>query len=69
MKIDHTQSLGLIIRTERKRQGLRQADLAAAIGVGVVFLSDLENGKETAEIGKVIKVLHGLSLNLEVNTR
>ena len=69
MKIFSIQQLGELIRTERKVQGLRQKDLADAIGVGIVFLSDLENGKPTAEVGKVLRVLHGLSLNVDVSRR
>ncbi len=69
MIIHDIKQLGQFNRSERKSQGLRQMDLASAIGVGIVFLSDLENGKPTAEIGKVLQVLHGLSLNVDIQKR
>ena len=56
--------LGEIIRQTRKSQGLTQAELAGLSGVGITFLSNIENGKETAEIGKVLIVANTLGLDL-----
>ncbi len=56
--------LGEIIRQTRKSQGLTQAELAGLSGVGITFLSNIENGKETAEIGKVLVVANTLGLDL-----
>ena len=42
-----SKSLGLIVHSERKAQKLLQAELAAAAGVGVRFIVDLEAGKPT----------------------
>lgn len=39
-KIKDTKSLGMLIRQERRQQGLTQEQLAGAIGVGVRFLRD-----------------------------
>ncbi len=61
-----TQSLGAIVRNERKALGLRQAELAAASGVGVRFLVELESGKPTAQIGKVLEVLAALGCSIEI---
>lgn len=61
--------LGALIRTERKRQGLTQTDLAGLSGVGITFLSQLENGKETAEIGKALNVLATLGIDLFAESR
>ena len=60
------QSLGAIVRNERKALGLRQAELAAASGVGVRFLVELEAGKPTAQIGKVLEVLAALGCSIEI---
>lgn len=59
--------LGHIIRSQRKAQALTQPELAAASGVGVRFIVDLEGGKETCQLGKVLKVasMLGLSFNVE----
>lgn len=59
--------IGVTIRTTRKRLGLRQAETAAAAGVGVRFLSELESGKPTAELGKTLAVLHALGIRIELH--
>ena len=61
--------LGRLVRDKRRAIGVRQADLAALAGVGTRFLSELENGKETAEIGKVLLVLKRLGLDLWIAPR
>jgi transcriptional regulator with XRE-family HTH domain len=59
MKLDSA-AVGRMIREERKAQGLRQAELAAASGVGVRFLVELERGKPT-EPPRVCRRQFGLS--------
>lgn len=59
-----SQSIGALIRAERKRQRLTQTELADFSGVGITFLSQLENGKETAEVGRVLTVLATLGIDL-----
>ncbi len=56
-------------RHKRKKDGLTQVDAAALCGVGTRFLSDLENGKQSVHFMKVLKVLHGLGLVIEVGER
>ena len=65
--IDSTAALGARIRAERKAQGLRQPDLAAAAGTSVRFIVEIEQGKPTARIGKVLDVLRQLGLELRVD--
>ena len=48
--------LGGLIKKRRKRLEMKQADFALDPGTGVGFISDLDNGKETCETGKVLKV-------------
>lgn len=57
-------TIGHLIREERKAQGLRQDQLAAASGVGVRFVVELERGKETVQLGKVLAVLAALGCEL-----
>lgn len=54
--------IGRIVRAARKKAGLRQAQAAALCGVGTRFLSDLENGKPTLHLGKVLQVMKGFGL-------
>lgn len=62
-------NIGAAIRKKRKEDGLTLADAAALCGVGYRFLSDLENGKPTAQMGKVLQVLTALGLDLYIASR
>lgn len=59
-------SLGLIVRRERKAQKLKQAELAAVSGVGIRFIVDLEAGKPTLQLGKVLRVVTTLGCNIHI---
>ena len=63
------EDLGRCIRTRRKEQGATQAEFASLCGVGVRFISDLENGKPTVELGKVLQVLKCLGLEVSIRPR
>lgn len=58
--------IGDIIRKTRKASGLRQDELAGAAGVGLRFIVDLEAGKPTAQIGKVLQVLAALGCSIDI---
>jgi HTH-type transcriptional regulator / antitoxin HipB len=68
-KIADVGQIGTAIRHKRRAIGMRQAELAALSGVGTRFLSELENGKATAEIGKALRVLQRLGLDLWLEPR
>ena len=57
-------ALGRAVRQTRKTHGLTQAELAGLAGTGPRFISELERGKESAELGKVLDVLAVLGLRL-----
>ena len=67
MIIKSAQDIGKLVKEARKAQNFTQVQLAQLSNVGTRFLSDLENGKPTCEIDKVIKVLANLGIKLEVN--
>jgi y4mF family transcriptional regulator len=46
-----------------------QQDLALTSGTGQRFISDLENGKETCQLGKVLTVLHTLGIEIQFHAR
>ncbi len=58
------QKLGEMVKNRRKKLGLNQSELALASGTGRRFISDLENGKESCELGKTLRVLTGLGITL-----
>jgi HTH-type transcriptional regulator / antitoxin HipB len=68
-RIASPEKLGGVIRLKRKEIGLRQEVAAGMTGVGTKFLSQLENGKETAELGKTLQVLQKMGLELYVFPR
>ncbi|NOY89898.1 MAG: helix-turn-helix transcriptional regulator [Deltaproteobacteria bacterium] len=67
--IRDARELGALIRAHRKSAGLSQVDAAALAGVGPRFLSEIERGKETAEVGRVLKVLERFGLVVELTPR
>ena len=59
--------LGRIVRQERKAQELRQVELAAACGVGVRFIVDLEAGKPTLQLEKALLVVRTLGCMVTID--
>jgi HTH-type transcriptional regulator / antitoxin HipB len=64
MKIQTVSEIGILIKQERKQQGILQQDLAELSGVSMHFLSNLENGKETVEFKKVLQVFRSLGISV-----
>ncbi len=62
------EDLGTLVKKERKALGLTQAELALASGTGMRFISDLENGKPTCQIGKTLNVLKTLGIRLAMSS-
>lgn len=58
--IDTPQALGQAVRAARHQLGLTQPQLALAAGVGIRFVVELEAGKPTVRLEKVLGVLHAL---------
>jgi y4mF family transcriptional regulator len=56
--------LGAFIRKIRKERGITQQQLADLSGVGRRFLRELESGKPTLEIGRVLQVTAALGIDL-----
>ena len=58
--------MSLEVRRRRKTLRLTQHDLAALAGCGPDFLYDLEKGKPTLRLDKVIAVLSTLGIQLRL---
>ena len=69
MRITDAKSYGEAIRNRRKELGYTQAYLAEFTGFSVSFISDLERGKATAEIGKSIYLANLLGMDLYMENR
>ena len=68
-RITTADELGALLRAERKRQGLSQVELAALCGVSPRFLGEIEGGRSTAGIGRILRVCSRLGLDLLVTRR
>jgi y4mF family transcriptional regulator len=58
--------IGEFVAATRKSQGATQLDLAQMAGVGRRFVVELEAGKESLHIGKVLRVLETLGVGLRL---
>ena len=67
--ISDAKSFGQAIRQRRKDLGYTQAFLAEYSGFSVSFISDLENGKSTAELGKAIYLANLLGMDCNLTPR
>lgn len=54
-------TLGLRVRSERTRLGLRLADLASSAGISLSYLSDVERGRTLPSL----EVLYSLAVGLD----
>ncbi|MBU0718622.1 MAG: helix-turn-helix transcriptional regulator [Planctomycetes bacterium] len=66
MRVTTTAQLGAAIRARRRELGVTQKDLAMTCGTGLRFIIDVEKGKPTCQVGKMLQVLQTLGLELRV---
>ena len=59
------EGIGAFVRAKRKELRLTQLEVAALADVSDRFLRELEHGKPSVEIGKVIDVMAVLGFDLE----
>ncbi len=65
--IKNTKDIAGLIKATRKSLGLTQVQLSGICDTGVRFIVDLEKGKETCEIRKVLNVIQALGLRLVID--
>jgi transcriptional regulator with XRE-family HTH domain len=56
--------LGLLVRATRRAHGLRLDDVAGSAKLGAVFVGDVEHGKQTVQLGRVLQLLDELGIRL-----
>ncbi len=64
----HTMEISRQIAQLRKRMGLNQIEFAKRAGVGLRFLRELERGKISVRLDKVVQVLDFLGCYLELKS-
>jgi y4mF family transcriptional regulator len=57
--------IGELVRNIRKCMGVTQKDLAMTSGTGLRFIIEMERGKPTCQLGKVLTVLYTLGIKIE----
>lgn len=68
-QIQSVEDLGRLIRSYRRQKNLTIETVTGLGNLSPRFLSELERGKETAEIGKVLKALNTLGLEVIIQPR
>ena len=68
MKIEssHLNELAKALVAERKRQKLSREETASVCGVSASFIRDVEANPENCSLGKLVKLVSGLGLSLNV---
>jgi len=68
MQVKTPLDIGAQVRMARKVLKVTQQQLALTSGTGIRFVIDLEKGKPTCQIGKVLQVLNTLGLTVELTS-
>ena len=68
MRIEESQlsKLAKALESERKRQKLSREEAASVCGVSASFIRDVEANPENCSLGKLVKLIGGLGLSLNV---
>ena len=69
MKINNSMDFGIALKNRRKELGYTQQYISEFTGFSISFISDLENGKSTAELGKAIYIANMLGLDISADSR
>lgn len=69
MTIYDTKTLGKLIRDRRKYLGYTQETVSNYTNLSKSFISDVENGKKSAEIEKIIYLINSLGMDINVEPR
>jgi y4mF family transcriptional regulator len=66
MRLKDAKSFGTLVRAYRKAHGVNQTQLAAQSNTGLRFISELENGKPTVQLGKALRVAWLLGIRPDI---
>jgi HTH-type transcriptional regulator/antitoxin HipB len=62
------EQIGELVRNARKSMGITQKGLAMTSGTGLRFIIELEKGKTTCQLGKVLTVLHTVGVTIKLTS-
>lgn len=63
-RIRSAAELGELVRSERRRQKLTQVDFAALCGVSPRLLGELEGGRASVSLDRVLRICSRLGIDL-----
>ena len=66
LKLLDSKEVGKAVKSTRKKLGVTQRDLALTSGTGLRFIIELEQGKPTCQLEKVLTVLRTLGLKIVI---
>ena len=69
IKVRNIKEIGRIIHLKRKEWAITQKEASGLCNVGTRFFSELENGKSTLEIGKVLKIIKAFGFDIILNPK
>lgn len=64
--MDKNQTIGELVRRERKARKLTQLELGELSGTGINFISQLERHKQTVRFDKLLEVLKVLGIEIQL---
>ena len=69
VRVRSAKDLGAFVQTIRASQKMTQADIAGLANTGNRFIVELEDGKETVQLNKVLDVLSVLGLEITISRK
>ena len=69
MVVNDCVEFGQMLKERRRELNYTQSYIADYTGLSVSFISNLENGKETAELGKAMYYMSILGMDLDMRNR
>jgi len=67
--IRSAKEFGAAIRLARKKQDMRQVDVAQKASIRQAIVSDLENGVAAAKLDTVLRVMAALDMDVSISPR
>lgn len=67
MQVKTSNDIGALVRDRRAQLALSQEELASRVGVSRLWIVQLEKGKQTAQIGLVLRTLKELDFALDAS--
>ena len=68
MRVRTIREIGLLVRSERKRQGLSLQAVAERVGCTRQWVAELEAGGERLEVALVLRTLNALGIRIDTSS-